>query len=414
MPPVRLLLYQKPASAATWGQTGQGTALRRTRILRIVTRLNTGGPTVHLVTLCHALAERGYEQWLVAGREGSRERSMKAFVQAQGLEPIFIPEMVATSRLGPADAVALARIRRVIRETRPDIVETHMSKAGIVGRLAARLEGVPIVIHVYHGHVLAGYYGVVKTWIARCAERSLSRTSDRLVAVSARVKDDLVKYGVAPAATISVVEPGLEVRPLLHCREERGALRRELGLDADAPLVGMVGRLCPVKNPRLFLDAAVAVLDVRPDARFLVVGDGELGPQIRARARRLNLTKQVVFTGWRDDLPRVYADLDVLVSCSTNEGTPLAIIEAMLAACPVVATAVGGVPDLIDDNATGLLVPSGQAPPLAAAILSLLRDRRLAGALADCAQRRAQVRFSTARLALEMDALYSDLLHGQH
>lgn len=387
--------------------------MRRTRILRIVTRLNTGGPSIHLVTVCEALAQRGYEQWLVAGREGPRERSMRAFVEARGIQPFYVPEMVATSRLGPADIVALARIRRLIRKLQPDIVETHMSKAGIVGRLAAHLEGVPIVIHVYHGHVLAGYYGVVKSWIARCAERALARTSDHLVAVSAHVRDDLVKYRVAPAAGISVIELGLEAAPLLRSREERGALRRELGLDSNTPLVGLVGRLSPVKNPRLFLDAAVALLAVRPDARFLVVGDGEIGPQIRARARRLNLTKQVIFAGWRDDLPRVYADLDVLVSCSTSEGTPLAIIEAMLAACPVVATDVGGVPDLIDDEATGLLVPPRQAAPLAAAILRLLCDRRLAGALAYSAQRRAQVRFSTTRLASEMDALYSDLLHRQ-
>jgi glycosyltransferase involved in cell wall biosynthesis len=385
--------------------------MRRTRILRIATRLNTGGPTIHLVTLHEALAQRGYEQWLVTGREAPHEGSMRAFVEARGIQPFFVPEMVATSRLSPADAVALARIRRLIRKLRPDIVETHMSKAGIVGRLAAHLEGVPIVIHVYHGHVLAGYYGIVKSRIARCAERILARTSDHLVAVSARVKDDLVKFGVAPAARISVVEPGLEVRPLVHSRQQRGSLRRELGVDSTAPLVGLVGRLCPVKNPRLFLDAAIELLAARPDARFLVVGDGELGPEIRAHARRHNLTKHVIFAGWRNDLPRVYADLDVLVSCSSNEGTPLAIIEAMLAACPVVATSVGGVPDLIDDDVTGRLVPPGQATPLAAAVLRLLHDPRLAAALADAAQRRAQVRFCTTRLAAEMDALYSELLH---
>ena len=384
--------------------------MRRTRILRIVTRLNTGGPTVHLVTLSQALAGRGYDQWLAAGREGPHEGSMRAFVEAQGIQPIFVPAMVATSHLSPADAVALAQIRGHIRTLQPDIVETHMSKAGIVGRLAARLERVPTVIHVYHGHVLAGYYGAIKTWIARSAERIAAKTSDHLVAVSARVKDDLVNYGVAPAGSISVVEPGLDVRPLVRCREERGDLRRELGIASNAPLIGMVGRLCPVKNPVQFLDAAMAVAALHPDARFLVVGDGELGEQMRRRARQLDLTKHVIFAGWRDDLPRVYADLDVLVSCSINEGTPLAIIEAMLAGCPVVATSVGGVPDLIDDDVTGLLVPPRQTPALAAAILRLLQDRRLAAALAECAQRRGQVRFSTNRLASDMDALYSHLL----
>ena len=301
---------------------------------------------------------------------------MRSFVEAQGVHVTLVPEMVGTTRLGPADVVALARIRRLIRDFRPDIVETHTTKAGIVGRLAARLEGSPVVLHIYHGHVLDGhYYGAFKTGMARCAERALARISDRLVAVSARVKDELVKYKVASSDHISVVEPGLDLAPMLRCRLERGALRRELGLDPAVPLVGIVGRLTPVKNHRLFLDAAVAVLAARPDVHFVVVGDGEIGPGIRALARRLGVMTRVTFTGWRYDLPRIYADLDVLVSCSKSEGTPFTIIDAMAAGCPVVATRVGGVPDLLDDQATGLLVPPAQAEPLVAAILRLLRDR---------------------------------------
>jgi glycosyltransferase involved in cell wall biosynthesis len=384
--------------------------MRAARILRIVTRLNTGGPTALLVTLTEALDRGRYEQWLVAGREGPGERSMGRFVESRGIHPIFVPEMVGTSRLGPADVAAMVRIRRLIRDLRPDIVETHMSKAGIIGRLAAYLEEVPIVLHVYHGHVLAGYYGMVKTWMARRAERTCARLSDHLIAVSARVKSDLVSYGIAPADRISVVEPGLAVRPLLDCRDGRGQLRRELGLDPDVPLVGLVGRLTAIKNPRLFLEAALPILAVRGDVRFLVVGDGEIGPQVQACSRRLGLTTRVIFMGWRDDLPRVYGDLDVLVVCSKNEGTPLTVIEAMAAACPVVATRVGGVPDLIADNATGLLVPPNDPKSLAAAVLRLLLDQRLARAIAGRAQSDAQVRFSTSRLASDMDAIYAHLL----
>ncbi len=338
---------------------------------------------------------------------------MRSFVEAQGIDVAVVPEMVGTTRLGPADVVAVARIRHLIRDFRPDIVETHTTKAGIVGRFAAWLEGSPVVLHIYHGHVLDGqYYGAIKTGMARCAERALSRLSDRLVAVSARIKDDLVKYKVSSPDHISIVEPGLDMVPMLRCRQERGALRRELGVDPSVPLVGIVGRLTPVKNHRLFLDAAVAVLGVRPDAHFVVVGDGEIGSVIRALAHRLGVMAHVTFTGWRYDLPRIYADLDVLVSCSKSEGTPFTIIEAMAAGCPVVATRVGGVPDLLDDKATGLLVPSAQTAPLVAAILQLLSDRDLARALARSAAARAEVRFRPARLAADMDALYADLLHA--
>lgn len=386
--------------------------MRRVRILRIVTRLNTGGPATHLTTLARALDPDRYEQWLAAGREGAGEESMRPFVEAQGVRLIAVPEMVGTSRLGPADVAAMARIRRLIREVRPDIVETHTTKAGIVGRLAARLEGSPVVVHVYHGHVLQGHYGTIKTWFARSAERALARVSDRLLAVSGRVKDDLVKFKVAPPDRISVVEPGLDLGLMGRLRDARGALRHEPGLDQRAPLVGIVGRVTGIKNHRLFLTAAARLLAVRPDVHFVVVGDGDLGPEVRTLARRLGLSSRVTFTGWRHDLSRIYADLDVLVSCSKSEGTPFAIIEAMAAGCPVVATAVGGVPDLIDDQVSGLLVPPGEPAPLAAAVLRLIRDPGFARALARSAADRVETRFGAGRLASDMDALYTELLRG--
>ena len=164
---------------------------RRIRILRIVTRLNTGGPAVYLSTLCRGLSPSRYEQWLVTGSEGPGEQSMVPFVESQGIRPITLPEMVGIPRVGLRDVVALGRLHQLIRELRPDIVETHLSKAGLVGRLAA-FGSAPLVLHVYHGHVLAGYFGAAKTWVARRAERALARVSDHLLAVSPRVRSDLV------------------------------------------------------------------------------------------------------------------------------------------------------------------------------------------------------------------------------
>ena len=207
-----------------------------------------------------------------------------------------------------------------------------------------------------------------------------------------------------------MVEPGIDLAPLLGCREMRGALRRELGLAPDAPLVGIVGRLSPIKNHSLFLEVADGIAAVRPEVRFLVVGDGELGLAIRAQADRLQLSNRVIFAGWRSDLAQVYGDLDVLVSCSHNEGMPISLIEAMAAGCPVVATNVGGVPDLIDDHQTGLLVPDGDPPRLAAAVLRLLQDTDRARELAGAAQHRVRNRFGMARFVAEMDELYTRLL----
>ena len=147
---------------------------------------------------------------------------MRPFVESQGIRPITLPEMVGTPSVGLRDVVATARVRQLIRDLRPDIIETHLSKAGLVGRLAASLEGSALVLHVYHGHVLAGYFGAAKTWVARRAERALAHVSDHLLAVSRQVRSDLVRYGVAPADRISVVEPGVDLEALLRCRETRG------------------------------------------------------------------------------------------------------------------------------------------------------------------------------------------------
>jgi glycosyltransferase involved in cell wall biosynthesis len=384
--------------------------VRRIRILRIVTRLNIGGPAIHLTTLAGGLDPGRYEQGLVTGVEGPGEGSMRPLVESRGVHPIVIPEMVGTPRLGPRDLTALARIRRVVRDFQPDIVETHLSKAGLLGRLAARREHVPAVIHVFHGHVLDGYFGPLKTWMARRTERALAAMSDRLVAVSATVKHELVNHRISRADRIAVVELGLEMDPLLRCRETRGVLRRELGISPDVPVVGIVGRLSRIKNHQLFLDAAARVATAHAEVRFLVVGDGERRSALESHARRLNLGRQLLFTGWRSDLPSVYADVDVLALSSDNEGTPLVLIEAMAAGCPIVATGVGGVPDLIDHGVSGLLVPSRQPSQLAQAIVRLLQDRQLADALAARAQERARARFGAQRLAAEMDALYRQLL----
>ena len=386
--------------------------MRRARILRIVTRLNVGGPASYLVSLFRAMDASRYEQRLIAGREGPQEGSMWSFVEAHALAPILVPDMIGTPTLRFKDIPALHKIRGVIREFQPDIVETQTSKAGGVGRLAAFLERSPVTLHVYHGHVLSGYFDPIKSLMTRSAERLLALRTSHFVAVSQRIKTDLVRYRIACPDAISVIEPGLELAPLLASATARGRLRHELGLASDTPLVAFVGRLAPVKNPGLFLDAAAGILTEVPDARFLIVGDGELGPEMRQRARQLGITERVIFTGWRADLPNVYADLNVLVSSSDNEGLPFTVIEAMAAGCPIVATAVGGLPDLIDDQMNGLLVPPRDPQDVARAVVRVIRDPAFASALSDAARRDVQLRFHPVRFAADMSALYDNLLRS--
>jgi glycosyltransferase involved in cell wall biosynthesis len=268
---------------------------------------------------------------------------------------------------------------------------------------------VPTVVHTFHGHVLRGYFSPPKQALFRRLEALLSRAADALVAVSESVKQDLVALGVARADKIRVIPLGLELRPLA-APLPRGVLRREAGFAEGTPLVGMVGRLVPIKDVPGFLRAARLVLAERPSVRFALVGDGEERPALEALAAELGLGQAVHFFGWRQDLGPVYGDLDVVVNASRNEGTPVALIEALAAARPVVATDVGGTPDLLGRGAHGRLVPPGEPEALARAILETLDQPEPARLRACEGREHVMATHSSERLLRDMDALYRELL----
>jgi glycosyltransferase involved in cell wall biosynthesis len=335
---------------------------------------------------------------------------MLYYAESRGITPIVVPDMRGQAALKPGDVRALRQILAVIRDVRPHIVHTHTAKAGFLGRAAARLGGVPIVVHTYHGHVLSGYYGPLMNQALRRMEQALAWTTDRLVAVSDRVRDDLVRFGVARHDRITVIPLGLDLAPFLEADRLRGEFRAEIGLPAGTPLVGIVGRIFPIKNHRLFLDAAARVGARHGDARFVVVGDGSLRPEIERRAIELGIGARVIFTGWRQDLARICADLDLLVVSSDNEGTPVSAIEAMAAGRPVVATRVGGLVDLIEDGRTGRLVPPRDPAALAEAMGALIDDPAARAAMGEVARRSAAERFRAERLVEDVERLYDELV----
>jgi glycosyltransferase involved in cell wall biosynthesis len=389
------------------------------RVLRVIARLNVGGPALHVALLNSGMDPRRFRSWLVTGTENPGEGTLRHYAEARGVEPVVIPEILGQATLAPRDIVALAKLTALVRRVRPHVVHTHTAKAGFLGRVAARAAGVPVVLHTYHGHVLSGYYGRMRQHGLRLMERGLARLSDRLITVSDRVRDDLVAFGVAPADQFTVVPLGLDLDPMFAAAAQRGLFRRELGLvgpAVSAPLVGIVGRLFPIKNHTLFLDAAARVRTAHPEARFVVVGDGPLRGELEARARQPDLADRVIFTGWRHDLPMIYADLDTLVVSSLNEGTPVSAIEAMAAEVAVVATRVGGLPDLIDDGRTGRLVPSGDPTALAGAINRVLDDPTRGHAIRAAARADVERRFMASRLVGDLQDLYLELLaaKGHH
>jgi glycosyltransferase involved in cell wall biosynthesis len=383
----------------------------KVKITRIVARLNIGGPAVHIINLSAGLDPDRFENRLIAGRPGPDEGDMGYLATPKGIEPLIIPEL--GRELSPLRDLATAlKLVHILRHQRPHIVETHTAKAGAVGRVAARLAGVPIVIHVFHGHVFHSYFGPLKTGLFINVERALARITDRLITISPAQQRDVVQvYGIAPAERVVMIPLGLDLQPLRVAKQTcRGQFRSNLGLPDDIPLVGFVGRLTGVKNPSLFIEAARRVVHQIPRARFVFVGDGELRPALERQVRAWGLTQQVLFAGWRSDMPPVYADLDLLALTSLNEGTPVTLIEALAAGVPVVATAVGGVPDVVAGQEMGLLVPSGDAEALARTVVQLLCAPERAHTLALAGQRYVLVRFDIARLANDMQALYLTLL----
>jgi glycosyltransferase involved in cell wall biosynthesis len=385
-------------------------APERIRVLRVIARLNVGGPAIHVSLLNSGLDPGRFECRLVSGSENPGEGSMLYYARARGVEPIVVPEMVGQAAFGPRDVAALRALVPLIRSFRPHIVHTHTAKAGFLGRIAARVARVPVVIHTYHGHVLSGYYGRGMNIALRRMEQALGWVSDCLVAVSDRVRDDLVAYGVARRERIRVILLGLDLAPFFEAEAHRGAFRREVGLSPSDLVVGIVGRIFPIKNHRLFLDAASRVAGREPAARFVIVGDGQLRAETEAHARALGLESRVLFTGWREDLPRICADLDLLAVSSINEGTPVSAIEAMAASRPVVATRVGGLVDLLDDGVTGRLVTPGDPDALSAAILDLLGDPARRARMGAEARQVAHERYRAERLVRDVAALYEELL----
>jgi glycosyltransferase involved in cell wall biosynthesis len=379
------------------------------RVARVIARLNIGGPAQHVIHLTARLSRDRFESVLLAGSETAAEGDMRDLAARCHVQPIAVPGL--GRRVAPADDVrSLVFLIRFFRRFRPHVVHTHTAKAGAIGRLAARLTGVPVVVHTYHGHVFHGYFSPPMTSLFLAVERGLARSTSRLLTVSETVKRELEGYGIGAPGQIGVIPLGLDLDRLFESEGSRGLVRRELGVEDGRPLVGMVARLVPIKRHEDFVAACGLVAARVPDALFLVVGDGERRAEIEGLVRRQGLAERVRFLGWRKDLDRIYADLDVVVLASGNEGSPVALIEAMAAARPVVATRVGGVPDLVDHGVNGLLVRPGDVSAAAEAIVTLLGTPAGRRAMGEAGRRRVRDTHSVDRLVGDVERLYAELV----
>jgi len=381
------------------------------RVLRIIARMNVGGPAYHVSILCEGLDPHRFRSLLVYGRTGPGEASLADLARAR---PCALEEIGA---LGPeirplADLRALVTLVRLIRRFRPDLVETHTAKAGMLGRLGALIAARPrpTIVHTYHGHVLEGYFGPLRNTLYRTLERALARVSNCLIGVSQATVDDLVRLHIAPRERFRVVPLGLDLDRFVRLRAEDGTdFRTRIGAGPDDVLLTYVGRLVPIKRVDVIIRALAQACRAGIPARLAVVGDGKSRAELEALAVRCGVDDRVGFVGYMLDITPVLAACDIAVLSSDNEGTPVSLIEAAAAGRPAVATSVGGVPEVVTPGA-GLLVPPGDHRAFAAAIVRLAGDAALRERTGARGRRHVLKHFSTARLIADVEALYEELL----
>lgn len=391
-------------------------------IVRIIARLNVGGPAIQTILMTDAFRARGYEAVLVTGKVAPEEADMDYLAEAHNVDLIVIPAL-SRSISFYKDVISLFQLVRVLRQHRPAIVHTHTAKAGTLGRLAAMIVGIPIRVHTFHGHVFKGYFSPLVTRMFSMIERFLARHTDCIIAISESQKKELTDaYHIAAPHKVVVIPLGLDLAPFLQVNEPERKLHAAIHCSGSAPLVGWVGRFTAIKDPGLFLHCVSLVTDLLPTARYVMVGGGELWAECERAILRDGLQDSVALLGWRRSLPEIYADLDLVVSTSINEGTPVALLEAMASGKAIVSTDVGGVrdlffgsPGLLDgmelfDN--GILVKR-DPQLLASAIRYLVSNSERRRAMGRAGREFVRNRFSQLRLADELEQLYLSLARSK-
>ncbi|MEI6311832.1 MAG: glycosyltransferase [Bacteroidota bacterium] len=391
------------------------------RILRIINRLNLGGPTHNVAYLTKYLPKE-YETLLLSGQIDSTEASSEFLVKELDLTPQYIDNM--QRELNPLkDRHAYYQIKKIIKEFKPDIVHTHAAKAGAVGRLAAAHCNVPIIIHTFHGHVFHSYFSPLKTRIFIEIERYLAKKSTAIVAISDIQKKELSEtFKIAPASKFHVVNLGFDLEKF---HTDSGAKRKQFRtkwmIQDDEIAIGIVGRLVPIKNHSLFLDAMKWVLDhTTKKVKILLIGDGESRQTIEEKIKTLgipycseqdlNTSAKIVFCSWIKDVDVAYAGIDIVALSSLNEGTPVSLIEAQAAGKPIITTNVGGIKDVVLENETAFVVPSNEVNAFAEKTLELVENDTLRQNFSTKGYEHVIKTFSYQTLCSNMDKLYKSLL----
>jgi glycosyltransferase involved in cell wall biosynthesis len=382
------------------------------KVLRIINRFNIGGPTYNATFLTRYLSD-DFETLLVGGLPEADESDSLHIPRSYGVEPVLIEEMKRLPNLA-SDRAAYKKLKQIIEEFKPDIVHTHAAKAGALGRKAAKACKVPVIVHTYHGHVFHSYFGKVKTALYKYIERRLAKQSDGIIAISPLQKDELSRqHKICAPEKITVIPLGFDLHKFQeNLPEKRLQTRTKYQLSEDEVAVAIVGRLAPIKNHTLFLDAVELVLKQGMKAQFFIVGDGSEKAMITERVNQLNQLygECIHCTSWITDIATFNAGMDLICLTSDNEGTPVSLIEAQACNLPVISTDVGGVRDIVKDGETGFIVPKKNADALAEKLTLLINSKEIREKMSQNGWKFVEEQFHYTTLVGNMENYYRTLL----
>ncbi|NTV29133.1 MAG: glycosyltransferase family 4 protein [Candidatus Omnitrophica bacterium] len=379
--------------------------MKRLRVLHIITRLDPGGSTTNTLETVSRLDGDSYEVDLVAGRTTDPTGRAAEFIRERGIRCTFVAELVRDVHPW-LDILALLRLRRIIRRGRYDIVHTHSSKAGILGRWAAKWAGVRTIVHTPHGHIFYGYFSALPTRVFILVERWTALITTRLIALTDRGIAEHLAHGVGRPAQWSAVPSGIDLDGLVREIPASADCRRRIGAGAEEVVLVTVTRLEPIKGNHVLLEALAALEGKVHSTRLFVVGEGRARQVLEEQAARLGVAGRVVFVGFQDRVADYLVAADIFVLPSLNEGMGRAVLEAMACGRPVVASRVGGIPDLVEDGVQGFLVPPGDAVALARALGRLASEPELRSTMGQNAWSRATQKFSVEAMVNNISEIY--------
>jgi glycosyltransferase involved in cell wall biosynthesis len=386
----------------------------RIRVLRVIARLNMGGPAIQAITLTKELDPARFESVLATGYCGPGEEEMTELLERKQVSPERIQGLGRALSLSD-DLKAFYGLASLIRNFKPHIIHTHTAKAGALGRAASTLLRVPARVHTFHGHVFHGYFSPIKTKAAIYTERGLALLADRIIAISELQKKELCEtYQIASSDKVRVVPLGFDLSRYLAVSrgEVAGTLRQEIQAAPDDVLIGIIGRVAPIKNHALFIEAFALALSQQANLRAVIIGGGpeEEMARLHQLAEQQGVSSRLHFLGYRSKLDSLYADLDIVALSSDNEGTPVALIEALASGRTCIATHVGGVPDVLGNGRLGVLVPPRDKKAFSTALLELSRDPERRKSFQQAGPLAAENRYGMTRLLFDISSLYQELI----